>query len=74
MYLPYGANPVKKVGEILLLSETGELRDVVEPDIDDTRNLCHLQRFEEPGRRLLRESDSIDSHHTAWPAAALGAM
>jgi hypothetical protein len=33
----YGGNFFEKVGQILFLGETGKLRNVIEPDIDDPR-------------------------------------
>ena len=58
------ADFTEKEAEIITFGETGELRNVVEPNVKDSPNAHIAQYGEELFRILLRESDceQMDAH------------
>src|ERR1700683_1631491 len=59
-----GADLAKEESEVILLGESGELRNVVQPDVDQPLCIRPTNEPEEPLGTLLGESDRIGRHES----------
>src|SRR5438876_506093 len=59
-----------EIGKVLLLCEPGELRYIIETNINDARGTRFSQSLEKRLRALLGESDREQSHGLASPERA----
>lgn len=51
---------LEKIRQVAAFRESGELRDIVEPHIDDPSGAALAEEFEKLGGRLLGEADGVD--------------
>ena len=76
------AEPLQEERKVSATGESGETGCVVQPYVEETLDAGILQRPEELGRRLLRETDRIDfrgltsvsGNRTGWPPSISPSM
>jgi hypothetical protein len=71
MHIVRAADPVEEIAEVVSLREAGELRHIVQSDINETCYTCPLQDLKEVFRGMLGETDRVDLHdETSCPNSA----
>ena len=69
VFIGNAANLMKKVGEVGLLGESGELRGIIQPYVEQALDAVSLQCAEELAGSLFGKTDAVDLHLSSSSSA-----